>query len=41
MAKYSKEFKMKAVKEYLETSISYKSLSGKYCIPSEIVVKTW
>lgn len=39
MTKYSKEFKIKAVKEYLETSISYKSLSGKYCIPSEIVVK--
>ena len=41
MAKYSTEFKMKVVKEYLETSISYKSLSGKYCIPSEIVVKRW
>ncbi len=32
---------MKVVKEYLETNISYKSLSGKYCIPSEIVVKKW
>ncbi len=41
MAKYSTEFKMKVVKEYLETNISYKSLSGKYCIPSEIVVKKW
>ena len=39
MAKYSTEFKMKVVKEYLESSISYKSLSGKYCIPSEIAVK--
>lgn len=38
MAKYSTEFKMKVVKEYLESSISYKSLSVKYCIPSEIVV---
>lgn len=36
MAKYSKEFKMKVAKEYLETNISYKSLSGKYCIQSEI-----
>ena len=41
MAKYSTEFKMKVVKEYLESSISYKSLSVKYCIPSEIVVKNW
>ena len=41
MAKYSTEFKMKVVKEYLETNISYKSLLGKYCIPSEIVVKNW
>ena len=41
MAKYSTEFKMKVVKEYLESSISYKSLSGKYCIPSEIAAKNW
>ena len=40
MAKYSTEFKMKVVKEYLESSISYKSLSGKYCMSSEIVI-TW
>ena len=41
MAKYSTEFKMKVVKEYLESNISYKSLSDKYCIPSEIVIKNW
>ena len=41
MAKYSTEFKMKVVKEYLESNISYKSLSDKYCIPSEKVIKTW
>ena len=41
MAKYSTEFKMKVVKEYLESSISYKSLSGKYCIPSEVIVRNW
>ena len=41
MAKYSTEFKMKVVKEYLESNISYKSLSDKYCIPSESVVKSW
>ncbi len=41
MAKYSTEFKMKLVEEYLESNISYKSLSDKYCIPSEIVIKNW
>ena len=41
MAKYSTEFKMKLVEEYLESNISYKSLSDKYCIPSKIVVKNW
>ena len=41
MAKYSTEFKIKLVKEYLESNISYKSLSDKYCIPSEKVIKTW
>lgn len=41
MAKYSTEFKMKVVKEYLETSISYKSLSNKYCILSESLIRKW
>jgi len=41
MAKYSTEFKMKVVKEYLESNISYKNLSDKYCIPLESIVKTW
>ena len=41
MAKYSTEFKAKVVKEYLESNISYKNLSDKYCIPSESIVKTW
>ena len=41
MAKYSTEFKMKVVKEYLESNISYRSLSDKYCIPSETVVINW
>ena len=39
MAKYSTEFKMKVVKEYLKSNISYKTLSNKYCIQSENVVK--
>lgn len=30
---------MKVVKEYLESNSSYKSLSGKYYIPSEIIIK--
>ena len=41
MAKYSTDFKMKVVKEYLESNISYRSLSDKYCIPSETVVINW
>lgn len=41
MAKYSTEFKVKIVKEYLESNILYRSLSDKYCIPSEIVVINW
>lgn len=41
MAKYSTEFKMKVVKEYLESSISYISLSNKYGIPNECVIRRW
>lgn len=41
MAKYSTDFKMKVVKEYLESNISYRFLSDKYCIPSETVVINW
>ena len=41
MTKYSTEFKMKVVKEYLELNISYEFLSDKYCIPSESVVRIW
>ena len=41
MAKYSTEFKMKVVKEYLESNTSYKTLSNKYCIPSESIIRKW
>lgn len=41
MAKYSTEFKMKVVKEYLETNISYKSLSEKYKLSHQEIVKRW
>ena len=41
MAKYSIEFKMKIVKEYLESKNSYKYLSEKYCISDKIVIRRW
>ena len=41
MAKYSTEFKMKVVKEYLESNTSYKTLSNKYCMPSESIIRKW
>ena len=41
MAKYGTEFKMKVVKEYLETNISYKSLSEKYKLSHQEIVKRW
>ena len=41
MAKYSTEFKMKVVKEYLETNISYKSLSEKYKLSHQEIAKRW
>lgn len=41
MSKYSYEFKLMIVKEYLEGSLSYKSLAKKYDIPSKTPVQTW
>lgn len=41
MAKYSTEFKLKIVKEYLESKKSYKYLSEKYCIPDKSVIIRW
>ncbi|WP_297690070.1 transposase [uncultured Anaerococcus sp.] len=41
MAKYSTEFKIKVVKEYLETNISYKYLSEKYKLSHQEIVKRW
>jgi len=41
MAKYSTEFKMKVVKEYLETNISFKSLSEKYKLSHQEIVRRW
>lgn len=41
MTKYSTEFKMKVVKEYLESNISYISLSNKYGISNGCVIRRW
>lgn len=41
MAKYSEEFKLKIVKEYLEGSLGYKLLARKYQIPHESSIKNW
>lgn len=41
MTKYSTEFKIKVVKEYLESKNSYKSLSEKYKLSHQETVKRW
>ena len=41
MAKCSTEFKVKIVKEYLESKNSYKYLSEKYSIPDKCVIRRW
>lgn len=41
MAKYSYEFKLKVVKEYLNGEDSYRGLSRKYGIPSNAKIVEW
>lgn len=41
MAKYSTELKIKVVKKYLESNISYKPLVDKYDISKTTVIRTW
>lgn len=41
MAKYSTEFKMRIVKEYLKVNISFKNLAKKYNISHHEIVKRW
>ena len=41
MAKYSDEFKLKVVKEYLEGALGYKLLSKKYDMPSDTPIGNW
>ncbi len=41
MTKYSKEFKMKLVSEYLYGNLGYKSLAKKYNMPSQTPLQDW
>ncbi len=41
MAKYSEEFKIKLVTEYLNGNLGYTSLASKYNMPSETPLKNW
>ena len=41
MAKYSFEFKIKVVNEYLQGKLGYMLLSKKYHIPSEKIIREW
>ncbi|WP_330585606.1 MULTISPECIES: transposase [Clostridia] len=41
MAKYSDEFKLKVVKEYLEGIFGYRILAKKYEIPDTKVIRRW
>lgn len=41
MAKYSEEFKIKLVTEYLDRHLGYKSLAKKYNMPSQTPLQDW
>ena len=41
MAKYSDDFKLKIVKEYLHGPMGYKLLAKKYKMPSESPIRRW
>ena len=41
MAKYSEEFKLKIVKEYLDGFLGYKLLARKYNMPSPTPIQNW
>ena len=41
MAKYSLEFKLQVVTEYLNRKVSYESLAKKYNIPSNNRIYEW
>lgn len=41
MSKYTEEFKIKLVTEYLNTNLGYKLLASKYGMPSSSPLKQW
>ena len=41
MAKYSSEFKLHVVNEYLQGTLGYRLLAKKYHIPSKSQIETW
>lgn len=41
MVKYSKEFKINVVNEYMKGPLSYKLLAKKYYIPDQSQIKRW
>ena len=41
MSKYSTEFKMRVVKEYLEENSSYNYITNKYSIPNKSSIISW
>ena len=41
MSKYSHQFKLKVVEEYLNGTLGYTLLAKKYSIPSPSVIQTW
>ena len=41
MAKYSTEFKVKIVKEYLESNSSYQSLANELKITNPAIITSW
>ncbi|MCH4828168.1 helix-turn-helix domain-containing protein, partial [Planococcus halocryophilus] len=41
MAKYSEEFKLQLVKEYVDGTLGYKLLARKYGLPSTTPIKRW
>ncbi|WP_143004709.1 helix-turn-helix domain-containing protein, partial [Salimicrobium halophilum] len=41
MSKYSEEFKLKVVREYLQGPLGYILLAERYSIPSETPIKNW
>lgn len=41
MAKYSEEFKLQLVEEYVEGTLGYRLLARKYALPSTSLIRRW